>query len=85
MLIADYQKIMTDNRPFLWQISILGNLGPLVSVKDINFFENIFDFVNAHIKRQLFRGLQYPNSNFKIFTPPYCALSLYRDVQSHLE
>jgi len=74
MLIFDYKKIMTENRPFSWKILILGKYRPFGAVKDINIFGKLLDFLKAHIKGQLLVALPYHDSNFYFFamafTPP---------------
>jgi len=49
--------------------SSVGNFGPLGANLTITFFEKLFDFLKAHIKRQLLVAGQYQEYNFRFFTP----------------
>jgi len=51
MLLVNNKKIMTENRPFLWKISILGSFNLLGAVKDINIFENSFQLFESPYKK----------------------------------
>jgi len=50
---------MTENRPFLLKNSTFGNFGPLRANLGTKFFEKVFDFFKAHIKRQLLVAIPY--------------------------
>src|SRR6218665_1074284 len=56
--------MLKENKPFSRKILIFSNFSPLVAVEYIKIFEKLFDFVKAHIKRQLYFAVRWHDSNF---------------------
>src|SRR6218665_571659 len=61
---------------------------PLVAVEHIKNFKNLFDFVKAHIKRQLYFAIRWHASNFYFFaqalTAPYYTCLLLSEGEFRL-
>src|SRR6218665_1062295 len=56
--------MLKENKPFSRKILIFTNFSPLVAVEYIKIFKNLFDFVKAHIKRQLYFAVRWHDSIF---------------------
>ena len=59
---------MTEKKQaILCRKSIFSNFSPLGPNLPIKFVEKVFDFLKAHIKRQLLVAMPYRDSNFSFF------------------